>query len=139
MCDHGVNLIFAGIADAHHGLLDQPCGIFADFDPRFRGVKQADAARLPQFQRGLRIGIDENFLDGRRTRPMLKDQVRQRRVKRQQPRGKRRLRVSLYLPVSDVAEAIAVHCDQPPASGAKAGVKPEQDQPSFSSTSSETS
>jgi hypothetical protein len=44
--------------------------------------------------------------------------------------------VGLQMTVGDVAEAIALGADQAPACGAEPRIEAEQDQPSFSSSSS---
>lgn len=134
-----MHLILAGIANADDRFLDQPRGIFANLYARFRSIEQANAPRLSQLQRRLRIGVDEHFLHRRRTWAILKNKIGQRRIKRQQARGQSRLGVGLDLAVGDMAQPIAIDGDQPPAGCAKAGVKTKQDQPSFSITSSETS
>jgi hypothetical protein len=136
---HRMHLILAGIADADDRLLDQPRRIFANLYSRSCRVQKADAARLSQLQCRLWIGVDEDFLDRCRTWPMLEDEVRQGGVQRQQPRRQRSLTVRLDLPIADVAQPVAVDGDQTPACRPKAGVKPKQDQPSFSMTSSDTS
>lgn len=134
-----MHLVLAGIANADDRFLDQSCSIFTNLYARFRSVEQANAPRLTQFQRRLRIGVDEHFLHRCRTWAILKNKVGQRRIQRQQARGQGRLGVGLDLAVGDMAQPIAIDGDQPPASGAKAGVETKQDQPSFSITSSETS
>jgi hypothetical protein len=52
---------------------------------------------------------------------------------------KRRRRVGLQLAVGNMAEAVAIGFDQPPAGRAEAGVEAEDPQASLSSSSSGTS
>ena len=139
--NHRMYLILAGIADADDRFLDQPCRIFADLDARARGIEQHDTARLPQLQCRLRVGVDEHLFDRRACRSVSKDEVRQRRIEREQAGRQRLLRVCLYLPISDVRQAIAIRRYQPPAGRAEARIetKDELGQPNFSITSSGTS
>ena len=84
---HRMDLRLVRIADANHGLLHEACGIFPDLHAGSRRCQQHDAARLPELERRLRIGIDEHLLHRRTIRLVLEDKVRQRRIECQQPRG----------------------------------------------------
>jgi hypothetical protein len=55
-----------------------------------------------------------------------------------QPVGQRRRRVGLKLAVADVTKAVAVGLNHAPAGGAEPGVEAEDDQASFSNSSSGT-
>lgn len=145
--DHCVYLFLAGVADADDRFLDQPRRIFTDRDARACRVQQDDAARLPQLQCRLRVAVDEYLLDPRAIGPVGEDQVGERGVERQQPRGERRLRIGPDLSVGNVGEAVAVGQDDAPAGGGQPGIEAEDDarrwtgqgQPSFSITASDTS
>jgi len=137
--DHRVDLGFLGRPGADHGFLDQPRRVFADMQPSAGGGQHHHAARLPQLERRLRIGIDEYFLHRRTVWAMAGKNVSQLIVKRHQPFGQRRGGVGPDLAVEDVAEAIALGRDQAPASRAESGIEADQDQPSFSITDSGTS
>lgn len=139
MADHGVDLLLFGGAGADYRLFDQPRRVFANRDARSRQAKQRDAARLHQLQRRLRVLVDVDFLNRRCLGPMLGEQRGKRRVERQQALGQRCLAVGAQLTVGQVRQPVALGADQAPAGGAKAGVKAEDDQPSFSITASETS
>jgi hypothetical protein len=87
----------------------------------------------------LRVLVDEHFLDRCRGRPVFGDERFELIRERSQPLRQRRGGVRLDLPVGDVGEPIAVSLDQPPASGAEAGIEAEDSQVSRSSSSSGTS
>jgi hypothetical protein len=61
--DHRVDLRLLGIAVADHRFLDQPCGIFSDVDSGARRGHDHDAPRLAEFQRRLRVLVDEHLFD----------------------------------------------------------------------------
>ncbi len=136
---HRMYLILRCIADAHHRFLDESRCIFADNHSGTRGVEQHHAARLPELQRRLRIGVDEHLLHRRAFRPVFEDQVGQRRIERQQACGQGEGGIGPDLPVGDMRQAVAVREDQAPAGCAETGIKAEDDYPSFSITSSEMS
>lgn len=136
---HGVHLRLVCIADADDRLLHQPGGIFADLDAGAGCGEQNDAARLPKFQRRLRVRVDEDFLDRRAIGPVGEDQIGQRAVQLQQACGKRILRIGRNLPVRHMRQAVPFCRDQAPAGRAEARIKAQNDQPSFSMISSETS
>ena len=56
-----------------------------------------------------------------------------------QPLGHRRLRVGRDLAVRDMRQARTLGTDDPPAGARQRGIEAEDDQPSFSITSSDTS
>ena len=134
---HGMDLILRRIADADHGFLDQPRGIFADLHAGARGVEQDHAARLSQFQGRLRIDVDEHLLDRRAIGPMFEDEVGQGKIERQQPRCQRHRTIRLDLAIAQMREAVAVGGDQTPAGGAKAGVETKEDHQDFIAPSGE--
>jgi hypothetical protein len=70
---------------------------------------------------------------------MVRDQCFELVGKGAESTGQRRVCLGLDLPVGDVRQAVAVSFDQSPAGGAEAGVETEDDQASFSSSSSGTS
>ncbi len=70
---------------------------------------------------------------------MLKDQVGQRTVKRDQPLGQWGFAVGFNLTIGDMGQPVSRSGDNAPSGCAKAGVKAKDDQPNFSSTSSGTS
>ena len=100
--DHRVDLRFLGIADADHGFLDQPRGIFADVDAGAGGDHEHDAARLAELERRLRVLVDEHFLDGRGIGPVLGEQRLELVGQVREPARKRRRAVGLELAVGDV-------------------------------------
>jgi hypothetical protein len=137
--DHGMNLRLFCIADANDGLLDKPRRIFANLEAGPSRGKQANAARLPQFQRRLRVGIDEDLLDRRRLWLILNHQIGQRTVKHNEPFGQRSLGIGRNLPIGNMTKPVSNRCDHAPAGCPKSGVEAENDQPSLSITSSGTS
>ena len=137
--DHRVDLRFLGVADAHNRLLDEAGGIFADLDACASRNHQYDPPRLPQFQGRLRVLVDENFLDSRRIGPTIDDQRFKLRCKVGQPFRQCFSSIGLQLAIVDVGQAIAPGLDQAPTGRAEPGVETENDQASFSSSSSGTS
>ena len=137
--DHGVDLRLLGIAVPDHRLFDQPRGIFAHFEPATRGDHDYHAARLAEFQRRLRVLIDEHFFDCGTVRPLVGDESVELVGEMCETARKFRRAVGLELPVGEMAKAIAVGFDQPPAGGAEARIEAEDLQPSLSSSSSGTS
>ena len=69
-----MDLHLLGIAVADDSLLYETRGIFANVDIRARGAHQDDTARLAEFQRRLRVLVDENFLDRGAIGALLGDQ-----------------------------------------------------------------
>ena len=137
--NHGVDLRLFGITDADHRLFDQPRGIFADVDPHPRGAEQHHAAGLAELERRLRVLVYEDFLDGDAVDADLRDERFELAGKVGEPLRQRRGRVRLQLAVSDVGKAVALGLNDPPAGRAEPGIETEDDQPSFSSSSSGTS
>ena len=137
--DHEMDLGLVGAAAADDGLLDQPRGIFADCKPRARGDHQHDTARLGELERGLGVLVDEDFLGRGGVRRVVGKERFELSGEMGQALRERLLRVGLELTVREVSEAIALGADEPVAGRGEAGVKAEDDQPSFSSTSSLTS
>ena len=126
--DHGVNLCFLRIANADNRLLNEPSGIFADDQARFRRAEQNHPARLAKLKRRLRIGVDEHFLNRGGLWLMFKHHISQRPVKRDQPFSQWHFRISADLAIGDVAEPIANRCDDAPAGRAKPRIEAEDDQ-----------
>jgi len=137
--DHGVDLRLLGIADADDRFLDQPRGIFADVDTGARRRHDDDAARLAELQRRLRVGVDEHFLDCCGTGTVVDEERFKLASEVSQASWQRCSRAGLDLPVADVTQAIALGLDQSPAGRAEPGIEAEDNQPSFSSSSSGTS
>ena len=137
--DHRVDLCFFRSTRANNSFFDQPRGIFADNNLAPRRREQDDAARMGELQRRLGVGVDEDFLDRCAFGIMFDEQVCEQRVENIQPLGQRHFGIGLDLAIGDVAEAIALRRDDAPASRAEAGIEAEDDQPSFSITSSGTS
>ena len=99
-------------------------------------LDEADAARLGEFESRLRVLVDEHFLDrGGGGGVIGKQRFKLRREVRQAGR-KQLLGVGPKLAVGEVRQAIALRADHAPASGAQPGIQPDQDQTSFSITSS---
>ena len=134
--DHCVDLGFLGGAGAHDGFLDQARGIFPDGDSGAGSEHQGDAAGLAELERRLRVLVEEDFLDCRSLGAMFGDQGFELVGECREAFGKGRLGVGLDVAIGDVAEAIALGADQAPAGRAQAGIETEDDQPSFSSSSS---
>ena len=137
--DHGVDLGLFSPAGADHRFLDQPRRIFADRDSEARGGEQDDAPSLAELQGGLRIVVDEHLLDRRAFGAMLGEDGEKLAVEGEQPVGKSGLRIGSNLAVGDMAEPVPVRPDEAPAGAAKPRIKAEDDQESFSITSSDTS
>ena len=134
--DHCVDLGFLGGAGSDHRFLDQTRGIFADGDSGAGSEHQGDAACLAELERRLRVLVEEDFLDCRSLGAMFGDQGFELVGECREAFGKGRLGVGLDVAIGDVAEAIALGADQAPAGRAQAGIETEDDQPSFSSSSS---
>ena len=95
---------------------------------------------LAELQGGLRIGVDEHFLDRGAFGPVLSNQRLQLPLQLNQPLGERLLAVGPDLPVGDVAQPVPFRRDDAPAGAAEPRVEAEdQRQESRSITSSGTS
>ena len=68
---HMVNLRLGGMTHADHGFFHRIGRIFPDHQPELRRNQQRDPPRLPQFQRGDRILVDEGIFHRRRLRGVL--------------------------------------------------------------------
>ena len=128
--DHRVDLGLFGIAVADHGFLDQPRGIFADFEPAARCAQQGDSARLAELEGRLRVLVDEDFLNRRGPGRAVGDERVELAGQVRQPLRQCFAAVGLELPVGDMAEPIALGTDQAPAGGSEPRVEAEdQSQP----------
>jgi len=134
--DHRVDLDFLRAAGADDGFLDEARGIFADDDARSGGDHQHDAAGLGELERGLRVLVDENLLRRGGVGRMVGDEGFELGREVRQALGKQFLRVGLELAVGEMRQAVPLGADKSPAGRAEAGVETEDDQPSFSRTSS---
>ena len=67
---HHRHLRLFRVADADDRLLDEVGGVFRDRQARQRQRRERDAARLAEFQRRLRVAVDERLLDRRFVRPL---------------------------------------------------------------------
>jgi hypothetical protein len=70
---------------------------------------------------------------------MEQHQVCQGNIERQQPLRQRLLRVRLDLAIGNMRQPVAIDGDQAPAGRAEARIETQENQPSFSITSSDTS
>jgi len=136
--DHRVDLRLFGRAGADHRLLDQPRRIFADFDPGAGSDHQCDTARLAELERRLRVLVDEYFLDRSGLRRMIGDDRFKLRREVGKALSQRFGRASFELSVGEMGQSVTLGADQPPAGRAEPGIEAEDDQPSFSSSSSGT-
>ena len=109
--DHGVDLNLVGIADADHGLLDEARGIFADGQAGTGGGGEHDTAGLAELQRGLRVLVDEDFLDRGGVGPMLVEQGFKLAGEIGEALGQRRVGLGLQLAVGEVGKAVALGAD----------------------------
>ena len=137
--DHRMDLRLIGAAGANHCLFDEPRGIFANHDPGARGCKQANAARLPEFERRLGVGIDKNLLDRRAIGLVREQHIGERAIKHHQSLGQRHFGIGADLTIGNMRQPVAKRSDDPPAGRTQPGIKAKDDQPSFSITASETS
>ena len=137
--DHGVNLCFLGTAGADDRFLDKARGIFSNLDSCTCGAHQRHAAGLPEFERRLRVLINEDFLDCGGGRSVASKQLLEFTGKERKPQRQGGAAVRPDLSVGYVGETITLSLDQSPAGGAEAGIEPEDFQASFSSSSSGTS
>ena len=99
--------------------------IFRDRQIHQRERGERDAARLAEFQRRLRIAVDEGLLDRRLGRPLAFDQPRQRAMDEREPLGQRGRRVGVDRAAGDIAEPRPRDFDHAPAGVAQAGVDAE--------------
>src|SRR5439155_511954 len=60
---HVLHLLFSGVAVADHRLLDLERGVLRDREAGEHRGADGRAARLPERERRLRIGVDEHYLD----------------------------------------------------------------------------
>ena len=134
--DHGMYLRFLGIPDADNRLLHEARGIFADVNPGPGRDHQHDATRLAKFQGGLRVLVDEDFLDRRSVRSIIGEHRFQLGSKMRKTLRQAFGCVGFQLAVGEMREAISVGSDQTPAGRSKAGVKAEDDQASLSRSAS---
>jgi hypothetical protein len=137
--DHRVHLRLFGVSVADDRFLDEPSRIFSHLDPGPRGSHYDDPARLAEFQCRLRVGIDKDFLDGSAIRPVLGEERFELGCKIGKASGKRSRGARLYLAVAEMTQPISLRLDQSPTGRAQPGIEAEDDQPSFSNSSSGTS
>ena len=76
--------------------------VLGDGQPGARHRQHRHPARLPQLERGLRVHIDEHFLDGPRIGPVLRDHGGEACVQLDQPLGHGGLGVGADLAIGDV-------------------------------------
>ena len=137
--DHRMNLGLVRAARADHRLFHQPRGIFIDGYAAASGRQQHDAAGLAELQCRLGIFVDEHLLDRGRRGMMLRQDLAQNIVQPDQALGKRVLRVGPDLAVGDMAQPVTFGGNDTPAGAGEPGIEADQDQASFSITSSGTS
>jgi hypothetical protein len=137
--DHRVDLRFFGAPGADNGFLYKARRVFADIDPGAGSNHDHDAARLAELQRGLRVLVDEHFLDCGRSRCMIIEQRFELVRESGKPARQGRVCVCFDLPVRNMREAITFSLDQSPAGRPESGVEAEDPQASLSSSSSGTS
>jgi hypothetical protein len=87
----------------------------------------------------LRVLVEKDFLGRGGVGAVVDKQGVEHRREVGEARGERRLGVGLELAVGEVSQAIALGADQSVAGRGEGRVKAEDDQPSFSITSSLTS
>ena len=134
--DHKVDLDLVGIARPDDRFLNEPRGILADIDARARGDHQAHATGLGELERRLGVLVDEDFFGGGGVRCAVGEEGFKLGREVGQALGEQFLGIGLEMAVGEMGQAIALGADQAPAGGAEAGVEAEDDQPSFSITSS---
>ena len=137
--DHRVDLRLLGGAGADNRFLDEAWRILADGDSGAGRAHQHDSPSLAELERRLRVLVDEHFLGRGRLGRMLAQQRFELVGEVREPLAERRGGGGPELAVGDVAEPVAFGADQAPAGRAEAGVETQDDQPSFSSSSSGTS
>jgi hypothetical protein len=137
--DHGMDLDFIGVAISDHRFLDQACGIFVDGYAAAGRGEQHDAAGLAQLQRRLRILVDEHLLDRGGLYEMHGEHLAKRIVQHDQSLRQRFLGIGPELAIGDMAQPVPFGGNDAPAGAAEPGIEADQDQASFSITSSETS
>src|SRR4030095_6680971 len=104
-----------------------------------RGDHQCDASCLAKLQGRLRVLVDENFLDRRRLRRVIGNHRIDHGGEVGEAGGELFAWIGLQLPVGDMAQAVAFGGNDSPTGRSQAGIKTEDDQASFSSSSSGTS
>src|SRR6478736_4397003 len=114
-----------GVADADHGLLDEVGGVFGDAEARERGHDQRDAAGLAEFQRRLRIAIDEGLLDRGLVRAVRGDDMVQALMQLPQALTEGQVAVALDAAAGDEGELAAFGDDDAPAGLPEAGIETE--------------
>ena len=137
--DHRMDLRLLRSAGANDCLLDESGGIFADLDPGARCAHQYHTARLAKLERGLRVLVDEHFLDSGGGRQLVVEQAVKLIGQCREPARQGSRRIRFDLPVGDVGKAIPFSFDQAPAGRAESRIEAEDLQASRSSSSSGTS
>ena len=94
---------------------------------------------MAELDRGLRVAGQEDLLDRGGGRAVPFDDRAQFVLKPEQAIGQSLLRIGADLAVGDMAQPVPLGGDHPPAGAAEARIEADDDQPSFSSTASDTS
>ena len=137
--EHRLDLRLLRRPGADDGLLDQPRGVFGYRQPGAPARRQHRAARLRQLEGRLRVLVDEHLLDRRAVGRVGGNHRGDGVVEMREPLGHGRVRLGRHLPVGQVCQPRSFCADKTPAGAGKRGIEAENDQPSFSITSSETS
>ena len=122
-CDHRMDLRLFRPAGADHRLFDERGRIFADGDPAARRAEQDGAPRLAEFQRRLRVFVDEHLFDRRALGPVLPDDGGEPIVEVEQAHRKIGLGVGPDLTVGDVAQPVSLGGDDAPAGAGQPGIE----------------
>ena len=123
--DHHPDLRLLGVARADDRFLHQVRRVFGHEHAGLRRHQQRNAARLPEFQGGNRIAIDERRLHGGFIWAEFIDDAREPIMDRDQPLGERPSLVRLDRTAGKVDQPVALAGDQPPAGTAETRIDPE--------------
>ena len=128
--NHMIHLGFIGMAHTHHRLFHRIGRIFADRQTGLRGHQQGNAARLPEFQGGHRVLVDERMLHRCRIGGVEPQDCGQLAVQRHQPLCQIAISgVRMADAIGDMGEFRAQNVDHPPAEVAQARINPKNPHP----------
>ncbi len=122
---HRLDLLLAGMADAHHRLFDVIGRVFRDFESGLCGGEECNRARMPDLERRRRVLVHESLLDGDGGRSPFRDHGGKSLVQLQQAQAQPLGRPRRDHAMRDMDQAGTRHVDRAPSHAAKAGIETE--------------